>query len=959
MRRKSSTHSFFLLAALGLVWSANCSKSSDGTFVRLNFTGTVDGSQPIRRIVVNLGFASGTTSSTTFQKPKGDITLNTSAVLDIQHGEGLLTVSASAIAPDGVTVLGTGSGSGTVVRGKTVAIDVPFTHMVTDGGVDTQPGVDGPAPGVDMTIDIPPRETLREGPIDVPSVTETPTFLDTAGPDDAGTDAPITGTGGTGGGGMGGNPGAGGADSLGGMVGSGGSTGTGGTVPDAGPGNYLLTANPPSADFGVILPGNTSPPKTFTIINKGDASAPSLTLTSSDKKTFPVSQDNCAGRTLPPGASCTVIFTFTPGAPGPAQADVGVSPVGAPGAKLQLTGTGAGGPATLSLSPPGVQLPPVDVNTTAPINFVLTNGGDTEAGSIAIRVPADPPGFQLTANGCGSGPLGPRSQCAFTVTFAPPKLGPVATTVSVESSLGLSAKATVSGTGRDTVTLTIGFSGTGKGTVTGGPQPCPSGATCTLLVTRTDPANLPQFTLAAVPNAYNTFSGWSGDCTGTTCTVVMDNNHSVNASFTQQMATLNLTVLSLAGHTGTVSSPDGSVKCSTSNGSCLGLSVPATGAFVLNAAPNAPSTFAAWTGGVCRGVAPQCPFAMTGTVNIVATFGPQAYMFVTSTTRAPQDLGGIEGADKLCTMLAEKAGLPLGTYMAWLSSSKVAAQERVGRGGWIRTDGRPFAHDLNSLVDPGYYAVLYPPRVDENGRDLAKDLGYVHFPVATGSGPDGKPAGSAGQCGDYSTEGPLVMGDAASGSAKWSSNGEDAQGCTSPRRYYCFRTDVTAPGLVPAKQTGRRVFTTSVPYLLKGGVKPNEFCMQDAKAASLPGTFVAFIAYNGASAMSGIDLKGLPWQRLDGVFIVEQPSDLGQMRLLAPIDALPNGANYTTASVWTGAAEPRAGGTDTCGDWATPGSIRIYGIVGDSSTTAAPDWFDLPPAAACPSEVVRLTCLDP
>ena len=78
--------------------------------------------------------------------------------------------------------------------------------------------------------------------------------------------------------------------------------------------------------------------------------------------------------------------------------------------------------------------------------------------------------------------------------------------------------------------LTVDFSGTGSGTVTGGIS-CSSPGSCS-----------DQFTigstimLTAAPTNNSTFSGWSGcsstDPTGTICTVMLENNLTVTATFT-------------------------------------------------------------------------------------------------------------------------------------------------------------------------------------------------------------------------------------------------------------------------------------------------------------------------------------------------------------------------------------------------------------------------------------------
>jgi hypothetical protein len=263
---------------------------------------------------------------------------------------------------------------------------------------------------------------------------------------------------------------------------------------------------------------------------------------------------------------------------------------------------------------------------------------------------------------------------------------------------------------------------------------------------------------------------------------------------------------------------------------------------------------------------------------------------------------------------------------------------------------------LKSLTDPSYLTVYYPPRLDENGNDL----GNKRIPVATGSGPNGSGVGT--WCKEYQlTDGALYAGDASSGSAAWSSVGPDPSGCGNDQHLYCFRADLNVTAvLTPPTQPGRRVFTTARPFVIGDWKNPDELCWNEADK-----NFLAFIAFSGASAMSRVSLTGTPWKRMDGVFIVAQPADLGNENLLAPIDALADGKGYTTANVWTGADGPRAGGSaaTTCGDWSGI-STAISGIGGDSETSASPDWFSLPniitPAGIkCTDTETHLMCIEP
>jgi hypothetical protein len=77
-------------------------------------------------------------------------------------------------------------------------------------------------------------------------------------------------------------------------------------------------------------------------------------------------------------------------------------------------------------------------------------------------------------------------------------------------------------------TLTVTKAGSGTGGVTSSPAGINCGATCSALFT--SPTSV---ILTATPTGGSTFSGWSGDCSGTgTCTVTMNAAHAVTATFT-------------------------------------------------------------------------------------------------------------------------------------------------------------------------------------------------------------------------------------------------------------------------------------------------------------------------------------------------------------------------------------------------------------------------------------------
>jgi hypothetical protein len=78
------------------------------------------------------------------------------------------------------------------------------------------------------------------------------------------------------------------------------------------PASGILRRSPGSAYFGVVDPGQTSPPQTFTITNPGPNAATITSVRASDD----FAQTTDCGSSLAVGASCHVTVTFTPSSPG-------------------------------------------------------------------------------------------------------------------------------------------------------------------------------------------------------------------------------------------------------------------------------------------------------------------------------------------------------------------------------------------------------------------------------------------------------------------------------------------------------------------------------------------------------------------------------------------------------------------------------------------------------------------
>jgi hypothetical protein len=179
--------------------------------------------------------------------------------------------------------------------------------------------------------------------------------------------------------------------------------------------------------------------------------------------------------------------------------------------------------------------------------------------------------------------------------------------------------------------------------------------------------------------------------------------------------------------------------------------------------------------------------------------------FVTSNTSKTGNLGGLDGADSRCNALAVAAGLGARTFAAYLSTSAVNANARIGSGPWYNAKGMLVAQDVASL-----HAMTGNPElfIDEKGMKINGQWADSPDPnehdILTGSNADGTSSGKT--CMDWTSEsesesktvghsdglGPNM--DMSAPRNSWNS-AHDTEGCddTAPGggagRIYCFATD--------------------------------------------------------------------------------------------------------------------------------------------------------------------------
>jgi hypothetical protein len=244
-----------------------------------------------------------------------------------------------------------------------------------------------------------------------------------------------------------------------------------------------------------------------------------------------------------------------------------------------------------------------------------------------------------------------------------------------------------------------------------------------------------------------------------------------------------------------------------------------------------------------------------------------------------------------------------------MSTGAASASRRVGSArGFIRVDGKPVADTLG----PGA-PIYFPPSLTETGAVAP------YYPMTmTGTNEMGELAAGY-NCSDWTdtnNQAGLLLGDPYGSAGAWTT--ASGSGCGGNWLIYCIGTGIQRP-LQREVTFGRIAFASSGTLPADSGLAAaDKVCASEARDAGLPGSYKALLASEGASAASRFNLQGAPWVRRDGVPIVEQASDLGRGKLIAPIAANAAGAyDFNLTFAWAGAVTPADAGTaeSTCASW--------------------------------------------
>lgn len=194
---------------------------------------------------------------------------------------------------------------------------------------------------------------------------------------------------------------------------------------------------------------------------------------------------------------------------------------------------------------------------------------------------------------------------------------------------------------------------------------------------------------------------------------------------------------------------------------------------------------------------------------------PPMGFFITGTVPGTGNLGGLEGADRICQDLAAAVGAGVRTWRAYLSTQEangvpaVNARDRIGDGPWYNAKGELIAknvEDLHGDIERDRNNLHKGSALDEHGEPI-KGRGERpnEHDMLTGSDSHGRafPPGVDRTCVNWTSDSPDARGYVGhhdrwgGGNTSWNSVHETRGGCHKEGlmstggagRFYCFAAE--------------------------------------------------------------------------------------------------------------------------------------------------------------------------
>ena len=193
--------------------------------------------------------------------------------------------------------------------------------------------------------------------------------------------------------------------------------------------------------------------------------------------------------------------------------------------------------AAVGISPTSQGFGGVNIGNSSPTQtFTVANNGTAGAVVSSISIAgANPSEFSIQNDTCSGKTLPVSGTCTVQVLFAPASNGAKSASLVVTYASNITVSASLTGTGvtvLHTLTVTKSNTSTGTGEVLSSPAGIDCGANCAASFT-----SGAMVSLTATPDAGSAFAGWSGGgCSGTGCTIIVNADTVVTATFTAVVA---------------------------------------------------------------------------------------------------------------------------------------------------------------------------------------------------------------------------------------------------------------------------------------------------------------------------------------------------------------------------------------------------------------------------------------
>jgi hypothetical protein len=434
-----------------------------------------------------------------------------------------------------------------------------------------------------------------------------------------------------------------------------------------------VTVTPPSLTFGSQTVGTTSATQSVTVSNTGTATVTfaGFTVSGTNAVDFgvplPTSGTMCSpAGTLAGGASCTINVLFTPSAIGSRAATLNIADnaTGSP-QLVNLTGTGAGGSGTISISPASLTFASQNVGTTsAPQTVTVSNIGGVTVTFTGIVTSGDFAGATLAQ--CPSIPV-EAEPCTFSITFTPKATGTRTGTITfTDNATGSPQILTLIGTGTSgTATVTVAPSSL---TFAAQPLNTTSGAeSVTVSNTGSTAVNFAGFSISGANSSdFALGSGASAGTCNPSGSLTANANCTISVTFTPTATGARAATLSIADNA--AGSPQSVALNGTGTNAQVIISIPPGGGTTATSTPGGTAYFGleitgatGVSGTVQLGCTPSSP---TITCNVIpnmivltgkpleVAFAIQTYCQGAATSSGFMPPGGRGGAERAMLLLA-------------------------------------------------------------------------------------------------------------------------------------------------------------------------------------------------------------------------------------------------------------------------------------------------------------------